>query len=91
MSVSIFNPLSDNPTKWPNTFEQFVRKLPTNCLSVFDHFVKLGLKGLMCLGAGYIRLYFFSRHSLYVEYLDFIYFNEKIVAQELTKRIEKIL
>ena len=40
------NPLSANPTKWPNTLKQFVGKLPTNCLSVFDHFVELALKGL---------------------------------------------
>ena len=31
------NPLSANPTKWSNTL---------NCLSVFDHFVGLALKGL---------------------------------------------
>ena len=36
------NPLSANRTKWSNTFEQFVGKLPTNCLNVFDP-----LKGLM--------------------------------------------
>ena len=41
------NPLSANPTKWPNTLKQFVGKLPTNCLSVFGHFVGLALKGLM--------------------------------------------
>ena len=41
-----FNPLSANPTKWPNTLKHFVGKLPTNCLSVFEHFVKLALKGL---------------------------------------------
>ena len=40
------NPLSTNPTKWSNTLKQFVGKLPTNCLSVFDHFVGLVLKGL---------------------------------------------
>ena len=28
-------------------FKQFVGKLPTNCLSVFDHFVGLELKGLI--------------------------------------------
>ena len=39
-------PLSDNPTKWSNTLKQFVGKLPTNFLSVFDYFVKLVLKGL---------------------------------------------
>ena len=43
----IFNPLSANLTKRSNTLKQFVAKLPTNCLSVFDHFVKLALKGLM--------------------------------------------
>ena len=41
-----FNPLHANPTKWSNTLKQFVSKLPTNCLSVFDHFMKLALKGL---------------------------------------------
>ena len=30
------NPLSANPTEWSNTLKQFVGKLPTNCLSVFD-------------------------------------------------------
>ena len=42
----LLNPLSTNPTKWSNTLKRFVGKLPTNCLSVFDHFVKLALKGL---------------------------------------------
>ena len=39
------NPLSSNPTKWSNTLKQFAGNLPTNCLSVFNHFVKLTLKG----------------------------------------------
>ena len=30
------NLLSANPTEWSNTLKQFVGKLPTNCLSVFD-------------------------------------------------------
>ena len=42
----VLNPLSANPTKWLNTLKQFVGKLPTNCLSVFDHFLGLALKGL---------------------------------------------
>ena len=41
-----FNTLSANPTKWSNTLKQFIGKLPTNCLSVFDRFVGLALKGL---------------------------------------------
>ena len=36
------NPLSATFTKWSNTLKQFVGKLPTNCLSVFDHFVGKG-------------------------------------------------
>ena len=42
-----FNPSSANPTKWPKTLKQFVSKLPTNCLSVFGHFLNLALKGLL--------------------------------------------
>ena len=42
-----FNPLSANPIKWSNTLKQFFGKLPTNCLSMFDHFMELALKGLM--------------------------------------------
>ena len=41
-----FNPLSAKFIKWSNTLKQFVGNLPTNCLSVFDHFVGLALKGL---------------------------------------------
>ena len=37
--------LKENPTKWLNTLKQFAENLPTNCLSVFDHFVGLALKG----------------------------------------------
>ena len=44
--MSQLNPLNAIPTKWPSTLKQFVGKLPMNCLSVFDHFVKLALKGL---------------------------------------------
>ena len=43
---TIFNPLRAKITKWSNTLKQFVGNLPTNCLSVFDHFVGLALKGL---------------------------------------------
>ena len=35
-------PISQN-----DTLKQFVGKLPTHCLSVFDHFVGLALKGLI--------------------------------------------
>ena len=44
---SNFHPLSANFTKWSNPLKQFVGKLATNCLSVFDHFEGLALKGLI--------------------------------------------
>ena len=40
------NPLNANITKWSNTLKKLVGNLPTNCLSVFDHFAGLALKGL---------------------------------------------
>ena len=40
-----FNPLSTNTIKWSNKLKQFVDNLP-NCLSAFDHFMRLALNGL---------------------------------------------
>ena len=40
------NPLSANITKYSKILKQFVGKLLTICLSVFDHFVGLVLTGL---------------------------------------------
>ena len=40
------NPLSAKFIKWSNTLKQIVGKLPTICLSVFDHFSGLAFKGL---------------------------------------------
>ena len=42
----MFNPLNANPEKWSKTLKQIVGNLPTICLSVFDHFMNLALKGL---------------------------------------------
>ena len=44
-----FNPLSANPIKWSNSIKQFFVNFPTNCLSVFDHFVKSALKELIII------------------------------------------
>ena len=43
------NPLSANPEKWSDTLKQIVGNSPTICLSVFDHFMNLALKGLRTL------------------------------------------
>ena len=45
----VINPLRANFTKWSNTLQQFVGKLPTNCLSVFDHLIRLAREGLRFL------------------------------------------
>ena len=42
-----FNPLSAKFIKWSNPLKQIVGKLPTICLSVFEHFSGLALKGLI--------------------------------------------
>ena len=44
--LHLLNPLSAKLRKWPNTLKQFAGNLPTNCLSVFCHFVGLALKRL---------------------------------------------
>ena len=49
-SGGLFNAISANFRKWSNTLKQFVGNLPTNCLSVFGHFVGLALKGLKFKG-----------------------------------------
>ena len=46
LHINTIHSLNVNPTKGSNRLKQFVRKLPTNCLSVFDHFGGLALKVL---------------------------------------------
>ena len=53
------NSLSANFTKWWNTLKQFVGNLPTNCLSVFDHFVGFALNGLTLVLLGTSQRFFF--------------------------------
>ena len=42
----ILNLLSANTTKWSQQTQRICWQQPTNCLSVFDNFVGLALKGL---------------------------------------------
>ena len=66
------NPLKPKFIKWSNTLKEIVGKLPTICLSVFDHFSGLALKGLKLVSAllyvtHFIRLAsFLSKTSLIV-------------------------
>ena len=52
----IVNPIRAKFTKWTNTLKQFVGNLPTNCLSAFDHFVELALKGLTYFMPQYLSI-----------------------------------
>ena len=58
-SVVNGNPLSTNFLKWSDTLKQFVGKFPTNCLSVFDHFVGLSFRGLTLSKFFPLSLFFF--------------------------------
>ena len=51
------NPLRVNPTKWSNTLKQFVGKLRTNCLKLFDHFMGLAFKELKIQFRAFICLF----------------------------------
>ena len=77
-------PFSANFTKCSSTLKQFVGNLPTNCLSVFDHFVGLALKGLsktllvwqICLASSFncnILLKYLSFRNITSFIDDFIY------------------
>ena len=63
------NPLSANFPKRSNTPKQFIDKLCTNCLSVFDHFVGMALKELKNFVAQDSVLKCNTRLSFYYRYL----------------------
>ena len=67
------NPLTVNPRKWSNTLKQFVGKLPTNCLSVFDYFVGLALKGLNYIGSLQFNSNIFLSYNEYIKYYNMLY------------------
>ena len=70
------NPLSANPEKWSNTLKEFVGNLPTNCLSVFDHFMNLALKGLMSLSKAVNPIF----HDLLIAKMDAYDFSMYVVT-----------
>ena len=75
----IFNPLSTNPTKWANTLKQFVGKLQMSCLSVFDYFVGLVLKGLK--NCNFDVIPFLSTHyNLTMDLASSFYFKDTLKA-----------
>ena len=49
LKLASINPLRTNPMKWLNTLKQLIGFLPTHFLSMFDHSVRLALKGLIIL------------------------------------------
>ena len=76
-AFQLFNRLSANLTKWSSTLKQFVTKLLTNCLSVFDHFVGLVLKRLIQI---------FSKHIYSFIYLFSIVTQQYFMGHSMSKR-----
>ena len=84
--------LSVSPKKWPNTLKQL------NCLSVFDDFVGLMLKGLTALKDLTIKIIFLLRLLCWyeVEFFDKITFRclappaavtDKIIPKEVITEV----
>ena len=65
----------------PVKLKQFVGKLPTNCLSVFDHFVKLALKGLNNIKNRELTL--LLPYLEFQETADLVIFTEEILSGKL--------
>ena len=86
-TLSSFNPLSAKPTKWSNTLKQFVGKLTTNCLSVFDHFVGLALKGLKPL---HLLISFVSWCSLVYLIRSKVFDKKENIREQLSNILDKI-
>ena len=63
----ILKPLSAKFIKWSNTLKQIVGRLPTICLSVFDHFSGLAFKGLKSIYCAYLscHTYVFRKPSFW--------------------------
>ena len=76
-----FHPLSANPTKWSNTLKQFIGNLRTNCLSVFDHFVILALKGLILI----LLIFFQSLKVVLINMVPILMMSAKLVTLGLPK------
>ena len=78
--------MNANPTKWSNTLKQFVGNLPTNCLSVFDHFMGLALKGLKKLGFFSLTLwlFFFNFFTLSLHFSFLCYHFVGLALKRLT-------
>ena len=87
--IRYINPLSANPTKWSSTLKQLAGNLPMNCLSVFDHFVKLALKRLM-RRKSQINIYFFEKCSHFFRLiLDYPLFLVSFALNRLFKHYDQ--
>ena len=81
----MFSPLSVNPTKWPNTFKQFVSNLPANCLSVFGRFVNY-LVFSMCKLSWFLFLDNLLCHKLPKLHLQNVYILKALGVRQKKQR-----
>ena len=73
--------LYTNTTKCSNTLKQLVDNLPTNCLSVFDHFVELELNGLSVIKKG----------QLFSNFYDYFHYQNIYETKQIKRLINKIV
>ena len=81
----IINTLSTNFTKWSETLKQFIGNLPTNCLSVFDYFVGLALKGIIMFY--YFEIFIICQESM--RSFSKHYFKCKTVSIKIRKILQE--
>ena len=62
----IAQPFKRQPQKMAKHIQTIRWQKPTNCLSVFDHFVGLALKGLTCFSNVLVRTIYGESHCLKV-------------------------
>ena len=77
------NPLNSNPTKWSDKLKQFVDNFLSNCLSVFDHFMLLAVKGLNKQNIS--SIYFFKVIDVILQPLLFFEFWGKYLTKVFHK------
>ena len=88
--IDSFNPLSAKFIKWSNTLKQFVGKLPTNCLSVFDHFMGLALKGLIRVDDQPLKLILYLLQICYSHIYFYVYNFQFLLLTLVRIKCEKV-
>ena len=83
--LGYLDPLIAHPTKWSSTLKQFVGNLPTNCLSVFEHFVGLACKGLRFYSRCTFILIYINELSEHFDYIRKLFADNTLLFSTIEK------